>query len=510
MPSPTQQPAVSWTELLETVRDFFKAEPWKTIQNEPLFAIDNPYTGEVLYCTVIGASGDVFGLSIHPGATGLYTYLLTQQQRLQQTIPFYYMDCLLVALEDQRNLSPEDKRILKQSKIAFPKGTAKPQFRSFSSGYVETIPDAEERYAINLALQVTLDVLRNWTEYQRDFETLSNLIPIIAFDASTGTMDIRYEDLEIPSLPMLTPPPLNEIRMRSLVKQSKKQGTWEGSLYYIPDPVQKKGKRGFFPCTAIWGDHHSGMILGTDMAERTNCSECLVRSLCTIIEQTKTIPEVVLIDHRRIAPALLPTTEALGISLREVDVLPLLENVTASLSRDHFEGDPISPVMGPDIISEEAFEAFVDPEMFDHDEALDDDEAWDNDDTPLDAYEAMKAELEAISHVLTEFADGLIHKNLAQTTVENHINNVSAFIFRFLRGSHDPPLSIEEGIDHVQEFFDTTLAMGTRKPSKSLRKSMLASIRKFYAFLAHRNYIPREAMKQLNREIKANRERWTS
>ena len=103
MTLPTQQPSVSWTELLKTARDFFNAEPWKKIRHESLFGIDNPRAGEVLYCTAIGGSGDVYGMSIYPGAKGLYTYLLTQQQRLQESIPFYYMDCFRLSGDAPRS-----------------------------------------------------------------------------------------------------------------------------------------------------------------------------------------------------------------------------------------------------------------------------------------------------------------------------------------------------------------------------------------------------------------------
>jgi len=491
MPLPTPQPLISWTGLLKTTRDFFKAQPWEKIRHEFLFGIDNPHTGEVLYCTAIGGSGDVYGLTIYPDAKGLYTYLLTQRQKLQESIPFYYMDCFLVSLENQQNLSPEDKRILKQSKLSFPKGTAKPQFRSFSSGYMQTLPDPEERYAINLALQGTLVVLRNWTEFQKDFDPLLDMIPIIVFDESTGMMHMRYEELKMPSLPMLTPPPLNEIRMRSLVKQSKKQGTWEGSLYYIPSPVQEKGKRGFFPSLAIWGDHQSGMILGTDMAERKTCAESLVRSLCATIEKTRTIPEIVLINDQRIAAALEPAAAALGITLQDAGVLPQLEGLTAALSRKQFGGNPISPVLGPAIISKEDYEKLDGDKMPDDDELLD-------------------AEHKAIFALLTGFANELSMNGLARATVKKYLANVSTFIFQFLHKAHIPAISIEEGIKHVPEFFDQTIAMRAHKPSKSLRKSMLVSLRKFYTFLADNNSISLEAMKQLDQEIKANRERWTS
>lgn len=497
MPSSPQHPSVSWTELLKTTRDFFNAQPWKKIRHEALFAIDNPRSGEVLYCTALGGSGDVYGMSIYPGAKGLYTYLLTQQRRLQESVPFYYMDCFLVSLENQQNLSPEDKHILKQSKLSFPKGAAKPQFRSFSSGYMQTLPDPSERYAINLAMQGTLAVLRNWSKFQKEFDLFSAIIPIIVFDESTGMMDMRYEEPKMPSLPMLLPPPLNEIRMRSLVKQCKKQGTWEGSLYYIPSPVQEKGKRGFFPSLAIWADHQSGMILGTDMAERKNCSESLVRSLCATIEQTQVIPEIVLIDDQRIASALKPAAEALGITLREAGVLSCLEGLTAVLSRDQFKGDPISPVLGPDIISEEEYE------RLDDDEVLDDAQA-------LDAYETLDAKQKVIVDLLIEFSNGLMVNGLARATVQKHLNNVSTFIFQFLQDVQVPPLSIEEGINHVSDFFEQTIAMRSNKPSKSLRKSMLTSIRKFYKFLADNNSISGGAMKQLDQEIKANRGRWTS
>ena len=49
--SPTKQ---EWQELFAALREFKKTAPWRWMYNSDLFGVQNPESGEIGYCCVMG------------------------------------------------------------------------------------------------------------------------------------------------------------------------------------------------------------------------------------------------------------------------------------------------------------------------------------------------------------------------------------------------------------------------------------------------------------------------
>lgn len=59
------EPAVSqWQVLYDLARAFWEAGPWRWMSEDSLFGVQDPDTGEVGYCAVIGELKGTYGLVV--------------------------------------------------------------------------------------------------------------------------------------------------------------------------------------------------------------------------------------------------------------------------------------------------------------------------------------------------------------------------------------------------------------------------------------------------------------
>lgn len=59
-----------WQELYGAARDFRNVECWDWMSDSDIFGFLNPESGEIGYCCVLGAFGEVFGLVVYLGTEG--------------------------------------------------------------------------------------------------------------------------------------------------------------------------------------------------------------------------------------------------------------------------------------------------------------------------------------------------------------------------------------------------------------------------------------------------------
>ena len=69
-----------WQQLLESAKEFHKQKPWTYLSDDQIFAISYPETDELLYCSVMGAGEEVFGLAVYIGREGFRALLDTIKQ----------------------------------------------------------------------------------------------------------------------------------------------------------------------------------------------------------------------------------------------------------------------------------------------------------------------------------------------------------------------------------------------------------------------------------------------
>ncbi len=63
-----------WKQLYGLAFKFKQIAPWEWMTDDLIFGVQNPKTGKIGYCCVIGNLGEVFGLIVYKGTKGLTCY----------------------------------------------------------------------------------------------------------------------------------------------------------------------------------------------------------------------------------------------------------------------------------------------------------------------------------------------------------------------------------------------------------------------------------------------------
>jgi len=126
-----------WAALYETAAAFKQTAPWDWMADSDIFGVQDPDTGKVGYCCVLGTLGQVLGLNVYLGAEGLDTYLKIQTGEMIQDDPdmLYSQDALVAHWEDRSALAPEDLQVIRNLGLKFKGKKAWPWFRRFEPGF---------------------------------------------------------------------------------------------------------------------------------------------------------------------------------------------------------------------------------------------------------------------------------------------------------------------------------------------------------------------------------------
>jgi hypothetical protein len=109
------QPSLKdWKALYEVAVEFRKAEPWAWIKETDVFGVQNPKTGEIGYCCIMGELGEVLAMAIYEGTEGLQSYLKIQKGQINPGDPdaLFMQKCLMLSFENGKFVEEDDKEII--------------------------------------------------------------------------------------------------------------------------------------------------------------------------------------------------------------------------------------------------------------------------------------------------------------------------------------------------------------------------------------------------------------
>jgi hypothetical protein len=290
-----------------------------------LFGVQDPATGEIGYCSIMGELGQVYALALYPGDKALQGYLKLQSGDLdlEDSETLHVQTCLMASFEDRNRLDKTDYDIIKRLGLKFRGRASWPQFRCFLPGYLPWYLTAKEARFLTLGLQQAVDVSQRAKEDENllwpDEDESRILIRVIG---KGNAWEDTYHD--IPFLEDTGPVlgPVDEIRLRRIKKSAARIAeTWEIDAFYFPNAVAEGG-RPYFPKALIVMDHDTGMALHHFLGPPEDYYEDFRNELLTLFEKTKKIPDRILVDKAENQTILEPIAAGLGIRLDSVDWLP--------------------------------------------------------------------------------------------------------------------------------------------------------------------------------------------
>lgn len=328
-------------ELYEAAIAFRDLRPWEWMYDSDLFGVEDPMTGEIGYCCIMGNAGQVFGLGVYLGEEGFKTYLA--MANMPDDLPF--CDTAAIAL-DQRMLMVEfvDRKELQEPDLAQIKALGMkfrgrrqwPKLRDYRPGFVPWFLNPDQTRFLTLALQQAVDVATRCKDDEAILgdEERGMLIRTASRKNGDGQWTDRYQpskELTVQFFPSKDP-------LSARVKKAQKELPWKSTtllylLQYNRTAVEEKDQydRPHIPKIAVWIDDASGMILGFDLISPKQAMEQIEAAFFNQLHQLGFIPRQIGVGSVMALAALIPIAEALQIKMALIPDEPAFQEVQESL-----------------------------------------------------------------------------------------------------------------------------------------------------------------------------------
>ncbi len=136
-----------WQELYEAAIELFGLEPWRYVWDVDLIGIKGPSAKNLAFCSIMGRSGESYGINVYEGISGLNDFdMIARSEELGLTVSYVMgdQDCLTCYLGDLNEVPNDQRRIIKELGLRF-RGKGKwIFFQSYKKRYSPVTPDARE------------------------------------------------------------------------------------------------------------------------------------------------------------------------------------------------------------------------------------------------------------------------------------------------------------------------------------------------------------------------------
>lgn len=330
-----------WRRLYELADAIDALEPWTFLQEEDLFGVRDPVTGQDGFVSVMGSFGEHFAVAVYLGAEALANFwemhdegssvdtgLLLQTRQVQ------------LSFEDRDVLEKEELAIIKQIGAKYRGKQAWPAFRSYVPGYLPWRIQADEANVLIYALEQTLDVAARAAENSEllappdDSDVYFFRVPSVQDGVITWS-DQMVEVLppEDKSFDVALDPAVAQ----RVQKLPKRKGSIEVGLTLMPQALTDDDGRPYLPTTVLVVESQFGMILSNEvLPPQVGMMETFLQIpsvLLTQVEQWGYRPSTVAVSEPMIAEFLEVLKPVLGWNVRVQSKLPKLEAASQAIYR---------------------------------------------------------------------------------------------------------------------------------------------------------------------------------
>jgi len=335
--------------LCDIVTEFSLLQPWKILADRDLILVEDPQSGDVCYCSVMGALGEVYSLHVYIGPESYRFY-----RRVSAGEPIMFGDFFA----SQRGLSAEfvrfseltlpDRQLLHDVGHTARKRVRAPIFRAYRPGYYPWYVTQQEATLLIRCLQAVITVCRmlpnDKSAYWAEEDVYPFLVPV-GSDESRRDYEIKLvKALEPPPAPLQITP-LKPAQVQGIRKENfPPGGVFEVDHFFSSVMTGEKNERKACLRVGMVADAATGIVFPPVLAKPEDATaDILVTAIVKAIQTARCLPREVHVTDKTFKVLLEPLAEELGFSVRVRRSMAALE-----LAKDHLlsmMGDP-GPYLG--------------------------------------------------------------------------------------------------------------------------------------------------------------------
>ena len=325
-----------WAALYQVATAFKRASPWEWMDNEELFAVENPGDGKVGYCSILGSGQEEFGLGILLGEEGYdrYTKLIAGEVEPEDFEESIMVPLISMLFVDRDVLQKRDREVIRSLGLQFRGRNAWPFFRSQRPGYTPWFLEKEEAVFLTAAICQALEIANKVRSGELDLFEMGAENLVLTRYYRGGWMEewrmpkVSNRDSETRTE---TIDPVNEAQLHLLRSRAGRlSGTWELDIFMLPLPIGPASDRPYFPSCFLAVEHKLGVIVGANLSKPWLTLSEKQDEVIQILKKADQLPREVWVKSDKVRRMVEPITEMLGINLR-IGSLPMLEQAKASL-----------------------------------------------------------------------------------------------------------------------------------------------------------------------------------
>lgn len=314
----------------------FALSPWELLDESQLIVTRNAESGELRYCSVMGAIGQVYSLHVYLGEDGFQQFRRIETDEIAHPLELFAASRFIyVESVSKSELERQDRELLAALGHPKTKSVDTPIFRSVRPGYFPWFVNAEEAQTLIECLEaVTMicialgDVTfpNLWdrpgeypcvtpVEGEENHFTIERVQPAPAVRAPARPLHLDDEMLR----------PLRNLDLAI-------RGVMELDYLYTGSSAGKSNERKASMCVALAVDAKTGFVYQADLVMvSVPPAEALANSFLKAVKTTRTLPEEIKVRSHAFATGLTPLMEAFGVKLNVSNRLPALDEAAAAL-----------------------------------------------------------------------------------------------------------------------------------------------------------------------------------
>lgn len=337
----TQANRAIYLDLYQTAIEFREMAPWEWMWDSEYFGVQDPETGEIGWCCIMGAAGEVFALSVYLGDEGFNSYIrLAEVGETDTYTPelfaaFLEQKLLKVDFVGRDEIDDTDRAVFKDLGLKFRGHGNWIQARDFRPGYYPWYLSEKQAVFMTLCLRQAMEVAARFREDESILEDeKGDVLVRVPKKTSHGLewSDGFVSEPEWEEKPEGKADPFLVNRAKKELK--KKNQALFFSLEYVQTPLNDEGEeRPFFPQMGLWVDGESGLILGVEMFSPSDFSHNLEKAFFKHLHQAGFIPQQLFVNSEAAMHAAGPIAKALGIGMVFAPDLEIFEEIKREFAR---------------------------------------------------------------------------------------------------------------------------------------------------------------------------------